>query len=162
MRKTDFWIWILIWAMVGPCVAAAETTVVRAGAYLDIDAGTLSSPAVVVVEDGRIVAVNPETTPADARVIDLKGMTLLPGLIDMHTHLTYQHQVDAGQSPIEAIRGATAYAAELLRVDDRGRIAPGLLADLIAVAGDPLMNVSLLEDVQFVMKGGEVYKTPAR
>ncbi len=69
-------------------------------------------------------------------------------------------RVAAGQSPIEAIRGATVYAAELLRVDDRGRIAPGLLADLIAVAGDPLSDVTLLETVQFVMKGGEIYKTP--
>ena len=69
-------------------------------------------------------------------------------------------RVAAGQSPIEAIRGATVYAAELLRVDDRGRIAPGLLADLIAVAGDPLADITLLEDVKFVMKGGEVYKTP--
>ena len=69
-------------------------------------------------------------------------------------------RVAAGQSPIEAIRGATAYAAELLRVEDRGRIAPGLLADLVAVAGDPLADVALLEDVRFVMKGGVVYKTP--
>ena len=69
-------------------------------------------------------------------------------------------RVAAGQSPIEALRGATVYAAELLRVDDRGKVAPGLLADLIAVAGDPLADISLLEDVKFVMKGGEVYKTP--
>ena len=71
-------------------------------------------------------------------------------------------RVAAGQSPIEAIRGATVYAADLLGVDDRGKIAPGLLADLIAVAGDPLTDVTLLEDVRFVMKAGEVYRSPTR
>ena len=49
--------------------------------------------------------------------------------------------------------------AELFGTPDRGRIEPGLLADLIAVAGDPLED-SLLEDVRFVMKGGVVYKAP--
>lgn len=72
----------------------------------------------------------------------------------------FKLRVAAGQSPIEAIRGATVYAAEFLQVDDRGRIAPGLYADLVAVAGDPLADVALLEDVRFVMKGGEIYKAP--
>ena len=50
--------------------------------------------------------------------------------------------------------------AELFGTPDRGRIESGLLADLIAVDGDPLANVSVLEDVKFVMKGGVVYKAP--
>jgi imidazolonepropionase-like amidohydrolase len=66
--------------------------------------------------------------------------------------------VQHGQSPIEAIRGATSYAADVLGIPDRGRITEGLLADLIAVDGNPLEDVSRLEDVQFVMKGGVVYK----
>ena len=66
--------------------------------------------------------------------------------------------VETGQSPIEAIRGATSVAAEVLGTPDRGRIAEGLLADLIAVDGNPLEDVSRLEDVRFVMKGGVVYK----
>ena len=66
--------------------------------------------------------------------------------------------VKAGQAPIEAIRGATSVAAEVLGTPDRGRIAEGLLADLIAVDGNPLEDVSVLEDVSFVMKGGVVYK----
>jgi imidazolonepropionase-like amidohydrolase len=66
--------------------------------------------------------------------------------------------VKHGQSSIEAIRGATSVAAEVLGTPDRGRIAEGLLADLIAVDGNPLEDVSRLEDVQFVMKGGVVYK----
>jgi len=70
--------------------------------------------------------------------------------------------VQYGQSPIEAIRGATSYAAEMLGTPDRGRIAEGLLADLVAVDGDPLEEISRLEDVRFVMKGGIVYKGAAR
>jgi imidazolonepropionase-like amidohydrolase len=66
--------------------------------------------------------------------------------------------VQYGQSPLEAIRGATSVAAEVLGTPDRGRIAAGLLADLIAVDGNPLEDVSRLEDVEFVMKAGVVYK----
>ena len=47
------------------------------------------------------------------------------------------------------------------RVDDRGRLVPGLLADIIAVPGDPTDDITVTEDVQFVMKGGVVYKVPA-
>ncbi len=61
-----------------------------------------------------------------------------------------------GMTPLEAIRSATLVGARVLGVDDRGAIAPGRLAGLVAVDGDPLENVSLLEDVRFVMKGGEV------
>lgn len=68
--------------------------------------------------------------------------------------------VDLGMEPIAAIRSATLNAADLLGVDDRGRIAPGTLADLIAVSGDPLEDVRVLEDVRFVMLGGEVVKAP--
>ncbi|MGH7541207.1 MAG: metal-dependent hydrolase family protein, partial [Gemmatimonadota bacterium] len=62
-----------------------------------------------------------------------------------------------GQTPIEAIRSATTVSAELLGWDDRvGSLRPGRYADLIAVDGDPLEDVAVLEDVPFVMKGGAV------
>jgi imidazolonepropionase-like amidohydrolase len=66
--------------------------------------------------------------------------------------------VGYGLRPIEAIRTATTNAADLLGVTDRGVIAPGKLADLIAVSGDPLADVRVLERVLFVMKGGVVVK----
>ncbi len=66
--------------------------------------------------------------------------------------------VDRGMTPMQAIRAATVMSAELIDVDDRGRLAPGLLADIIAVPGDPTADITLTQDVRFVMKGGRVYK----
>lgn len=69
----------------------------------------------------------------------------------------FAYQVRCGQSPLGAIQSATSQAAELIRWDDRvGRIAPGYLADIIAVPGNPLQDIRLLEDVAFVMKDGTV------
>jgi imidazolonepropionase-like amidohydrolase len=69
--------------------------------------------------------------------------------------------VDRGASPLFALRAATTTAARLIDADDRARLAPGLLADIIAVPGNPLTDISVCEDVQFVCKGGEVFKHPA-
>jgi imidazolonepropionase-like amidohydrolase len=69
-------------------------------------------------------------------------------------------RVRHGDTPLHAIRSATIVNAELFGTPDRGRIEAGLLADLIAVAGDPLENIALLEDVRFVMKGGVAHKLP--
>lgn len=74
----------------------------------------------------------------------------------------FAYQVRHGQSAMEAIRSATSVAAELIGRDDRvGSIEPGKLADLVAVDGDVLEDVSRLEDVAFVMKGGEVVRSPS-
>jgi imidazolonepropionase-like amidohydrolase len=66
--------------------------------------------------------------------------------------------VGYGMRPADAIRTATLNAADLLGVTDRGVIAPGKLADLIAVRGNPLEDVRVLEQVPWVMKGGVVVK----
>jgi imidazolonepropionase-like amidohydrolase len=66
--------------------------------------------------------------------------------------------VDRGMTPLQAIRAATTVAADLIDVDDRGRLEAGLLADVIAVPGDPLADIGVTEDVRFVMKGGQVYR----
>jgi imidazolonepropionase-like amidohydrolase len=69
--------------------------------------------------------------------------------------------VEAGMTPMQAIQAGTRVAAELLEWEDRvGTVEAGKLADIIAVSGDPLEDLSELERVIFVMKGGEVVKAP--
>jgi imidazolonepropionase-like amidohydrolase len=71
----------------------------------------------------------------------------------------FAFMVKYGMTPMQAIQSATTNAADLLgHSDDVGSIKPGKLADMIAVAGDPLEDVGVLEHVQFVMKDGKVYK----
>ncbi|MGH9480558.1 MAG: amidohydrolase family protein [Terriglobales bacterium] len=68
--------------------------------------------------------------------------------------------VHYGLSPLAAIQAGTINAARLLRDDrDLGSLDPGKFADIVGVAGDPLQDITLLQHVQFVMKGGVVYKT---
>lgn len=67
--------------------------------------------------------------------------------------------VEAGMSEMDAIRSATLNTAKLLKIDDvLGTISPGKLADLVAVKGNPLDDISLLQNIQFVMKNGELVK----
>ena len=61
-------------------------------------------------------------------------------------------------TPVQAIRAATTVSAELIDKDDRGRLAPGLYADIIGVPGDPTADIGVTEQVRFVMKGGQVYR----
>jgi imidazolonepropionase-like amidohydrolase len=75
----------------------------------------------------------------------------------------FAYMVQYGMTPMQAIRAATVDAAELLGWSDRvGSVEPGKYADLIAVSGDPLADVRALENVGFVMKGGEVVKNELR
>jgi imidazolonepropionase-like amidohydrolase len=68
--------------------------------------------------------------------------------------------VKRGMTPVQAIQSATIRAAELLETTDRGRLAPGLLADIVAVPGDPTQRIEVMKDVLFVMKDGRIYKRP--
>ena len=71
--------------------------------------------------------------------------------------------VEFGLTPMEAIQTATSRAAEMLgKKGELGVVAPGAWADVIAVAGDPLADVHVLENVSFVMKDGTIYRGAAR
>jgi imidazolonepropionase-like amidohydrolase len=70
----------------------------------------------------------------------------------------FEYYVQYGMTPMQAIKAGTALAAELLGQQDHfGSIAPGHFADIVAVVGDPLQDITELQRVTFVMKGGTVY-----
>ncbi|MCZ6503856.1 MAG: amidohydrolase family protein, partial [Gammaproteobacteria bacterium] len=71
----------------------------------------------------------------------------------------FEYMVNAGIPPMVVIKSATIEPAKLLNIDDRlGSIEIGKLADLVAVQGDPLKDITLMQDMKFVMKDGIVYK----
>jgi imidazolonepropionase-like amidohydrolase len=73
----------------------------------------------------------------------------------------FELMVEGGMPPLEAILTATRNAAELLKISDRlGTLEAGKLADVIAVEGDPLADITAMRRVVFVMKDGEVFKQP--
>jgi imidazolonepropionase-like amidohydrolase len=70
---------------------------------------------------------------------------------------------DASEKPMDAIVSATSMAAESLGLGDQiGTVAPGFEADLVAVEGNPIDDITAVRRVVFVMKGGTVYRNTAR
>ena len=64
-----------------------KTIALQAESYLDTQLARLVRPALIVIDQGRISGINPAVLPEDSTVVDLGEMTLMPGLIDVHTHL---------------------------------------------------------------------------
>jgi imidazolonepropionase-like amidohydrolase len=82
---------------------------------------------------------------------------------DLNQAEEFKYYVEYGMTPMQAIRTGTSEAAELLGWSDKmGTVEPGKWADLVAVSGDPLKDITELEKVTFVMKGGVVYKNELR
>ena len=94
------------------------------------------------------------------------GVTIASGSdAGVYTHgnnaLEIQALVDFGLTPVAALTAATATAARVLHLEkELGRVQPGLLADLVAVEGDPTRDIAALHRVQLVMKGGALVKAP--
>ena len=80
----------LLWAG----IAAADPVILRAAQMVDVERGEIVRPAELVIEDGIITEVNPASLPADAIIIDLGDKTLLPGVMDMHSHVTLDFFTD--------------------------------------------------------------------
>jgi imidazolonepropionase-like amidohydrolase len=77
---------------------------------------------------------------------------------DINQAKEFEYYVQYGMTPMQAIKSGTSLAAELLgQQDNFGAVAPGLFADIVAVAGDPLKDITELQRVRFVMKSGTVY-----
>ena len=71
----------------------------------------------------------------------------------------FGYMVEAGMPAMEAIQSATIVPAQILKMENElGQIAPGFLADIIAVKEDPTKNIRTLEEVEFVMKEGKIFK----
>jgi len=112
MKHMRFVPTLVVAALLSAFPAARQTAVVlRAARWLDVSAGVVRAPAVVAVEGDRIASVGAEA-PAGARTVDLGDVTLLPGLIDAHTHLTGDIEGDWVTRPVRelpadaALRGA--------------------------------------------------------
>ena len=70
------------------------------------------------------------------------------------------YMVEAGMPPAEALRAATVHAASVLGRNDLGTLAPGSIADIVAMPGDPLQDIAVVKKVDFVMKDGKVVRAP--
>jgi imidazolonepropionase-like amidohydrolase len=94
------------------------------------------------------------------------GVTILNGSdVGTFPHGDNARELEAmvayGMKPVDALKSATSVAGRVFHLENQiGRVKEGLLADLIAVDGDPTQNISALRRVKFVMKNGTVYKQP--
>lgn len=101
---------LIILCLLMSSVLMATTNIqhIQAKAYLDVDKGEFISPAVIVIADGVIQSINPEEIPEESILIDLSEHYVLPGLMDMHTHLDldYVGNFDAIITQEAATKGA--------------------------------------------------------
>lgn len=117
---------VCCWALISTAQAtadvAAPTLAIRAGRLIDVVAGTAREDQVILISDGKIMAVGAAqriNVPREIRTIDLSGYTVLPGLIDAHTHMTIDarltvFQLLATSVPRSALHGATHARRTLL------------------------------------------------
>jgi tryptophan 2-monooxygenase len=96
---------------------------------------------------------------AESRVKIAFGTDLGLFPYSMNGAVEFGEMVTNGISPLRALRAATSVAAEMLMRPELGTLAPGKTADIIAVPGNPFGNITVMENVSFVMKAGTVYKS---
>jgi imidazolonepropionase-like amidohydrolase len=174
---------IVLCLVTAPCVCAparrtasqtparAKRVVIAASVVLD-GRGRVLRNTRIVVEGSKIVAIDPKAAPV---TYDLRGLTVMPGWIDSHVHITWSFgregkNVGPGETTQDAAyRSASnawatltaGFTTALGLADQIGSVAPGLQADIIALDGDPLKEITAVRRVVFVMKGGVVYRNDA-
>ncbi|MCL9999834.1 MAG: amidohydrolase family protein [Erythrobacter sp.] len=95
---------------------AAETVAIRAGSVIADASGEPTGPATIIVEDGKILSITPGHTAKADREIDLKSHTVLPGLIDLHTHLTGDPGGDFWKEAVEPEEWGVVVGAKNARI----------------------------------------------
>jgi imidazolonepropionase-like amidohydrolase len=145
----------------------------RAGSYIvptmqmtqedlhELQAGTLPCQAVWKFrrDNEKIIASQKLLASSEVKIAYGTDCGMFPF---SHGILEFQAMVAAGLTPIRALKAATSVAAELLSRDDIGVLAPGKLADVVAMPGDPIANIAATAKVDFVMKDGIVYRGSSR
>ena len=114
----------------------------------------------------RVLALNHELVSRASKIRGLKivfGTDAVAGAHGSNVEELIDRVRDAGVDPMAALVSASSLGAEAMGLADQiGSIAPGLEADIIAVQGDPLKDITAMRRVDFVMKAGAVYKNIAR
>jgi imidazolonepropionase-like amidohydrolase len=128
--------------------------------YLDHRAGYTFTPEALATLERGIAPTIDVLRRARARHVKITfGTDAVAGAHGRNAEEFVYRVRDAGETPMDALMSATSVSAESLRLGDRiGAIAPGLDADLVAVAGNPLDDITAVRRVAFVMKSGKVVK----